>query len=211
MMSLDKFMGDETQPKAQLSPYDSIDLTYGFGGMQNELKLYCRVNNDLSNNRRKNLRSSYEFLPIRSGSMRLVLFDPPFVIDPGNPQVAVFDASNGFSPSFSTYKYGAYKSAERMRKSLFLCMHEIARVLEPGGIAVFKWCDTSKSFNWAKGLIPSKLRLERVSMRRSKTYPRNSSNNVHSTFFIWLKRQAPLRTETAPVDPILHDNGEEER
>jgi hypothetical protein len=192
-----------TLPKRENpSFYDKIDLTYGFGGMQNELKLYCTVNNDLSVNRKKNLRSSYEFLPIRTGSMKLVLFDPPFVIDPSNPQQAVFDPYNGMNPAFATLKYGAYKSTDRMRKSLILTLREIARVLEPGGIAVFKWCDTSKSYSWARGLIPSSLKLDRVTIRRSAAY------GYHSTFFIRLKRLA-LSTQAAPSPSVLHDNGEE--
>lgn len=201
-MSLDSW----TLPKRDNpSFYDRIDLTYGFGGMQNELKLYCTVNNDLSVNRKKNLRSSYEHLPIRSGSMKLVLFDPPFAIDSSNPQQAVFDAYHGLNPSFATYKYGAYKSADRMRKSLILTLREIARILEPGGIAVFKWCDTSKSFSWARGLIPSSFKLDRITVRRSTAY------SHHSTFFIRLKRQASSNTSTVTSPSVLHDNGKEER
>ena len=158
-----------------------MDLTYGFGGVQTELKLYPVLNNDLSKNRKRNIRFSYEQIPFRDQSMNLVLFDPPFAIDNLNSQQAVFDAYHGMNPAFATYKYGAYSDVQRMRKSLYLTFREIRRILVPGGLCVFKWCDTAKSFSWVRAIFLTDFTMERVTVRRSTAY----SN--HATFFIYLR------------------------
>lgn len=70
-------------------------------------------------------------MPFSDGTFRLVVFDPPHLIHAGES-------------SWLAKKYGKL-DRENWREDLKAGFGECFRVLEPGGVLVFKWCEDQVS------------------------------------------------------------------
>lgn len=70
-------------------------------------------------------------MPFNDGAFRLVVFDPPHLIHAGES-------------SWLAKKYGKLDQ-KTWRENLKSGFRECFRVLEPGGILVFKWCEDQVS------------------------------------------------------------------
>src|SRR5712692_11109780 len=98
--------------EGEIAGYKVLDMTYGFGGMQNEVKTWADIGCDLSRFRNAGLRCSFQALPIRDGSLRTVLFDPPHVLDARNTLLGSVNPVGGLGPVLATWKYGCYRTVE---------------------------------------------------------------------------------------------------
>lgn len=73
----------------------------------------------------------FRAMPFSDGTFRLVVFDPPHLLHAGES-------------SWLARKYGKL-DRETWREDLKAGFRECFRVLEPGGILVFKWCEDQVS------------------------------------------------------------------
>ena len=76
---------------------------------------------------RPDVVGDFRAMPFSDGTFRLVVFDPPHLLHAGES-------------SWLARKYGKL-DRETWREDLSAGFRECFRVLEPGGILVFKWCE----------------------------------------------------------------------
>jgi len=157
-------------------------MTYGFGGMQFEVKIWADVNLDMSRFRRANLRGSFQLLPFRDGSLETVLFDPPHVLDQRNTLLGSVNPVGGLGPVLATWKYGCYRTVDQLRKALYVGSREAYRVLVRNGTFIFKWSDAEKSFNWAAASIDPRFKTERIHIQKS------GAGTGHRCFYMWYRK-----------------------
>lgn len=97
----------------------------------------------------------FRALPYENDSFRLVAFDPPHIKRAG-------------PKSWLAAKYG--KLADNWQDDLALGFSECFRVLEPGGILVFKWNETQIKVREVLALVPAKPLFGQVSGRSGMTH-----------------------------------------
>jgi len=104
-----------------------LDPTYGAGGFYRKIPRpkYCF---DLSPRLAAVGKADARFLPIKSKSLRSIIFDPPFLARGGE---------NGIMNS----KYGAGGLPDELWSLFYQAMCEFVRVLKPQGVLVFKCQD----------------------------------------------------------------------
>ena len=94
-------------------------------------------------------------LPYPDGSFRLVVFDPPHLVHAG-------------PKSWLAAKYG--KLSDNWRDDIRRGFAECLRVLEPGGILVFKWNETQVKVGEVLALCPIKPLFGHISGRKGLTH-----------------------------------------
>lgn len=94
-------------------------------------------------------------LPYADGSFRLVAFDPPHLVKAG-------------PKSWLAAKYG--KLSDNWRDDLRKGFAECFRVLEEGGVLVFKWNETQVKLSEVLALTPEKPLFGQVSGRKGMTH-----------------------------------------
>ena len=97
----------------------------------------------------------FRALPYPTDSFKLIAFDPPHVVRAG-PR------------SWLAAKYG--KLGQDWREDLRQGFSECFRVLEPGGVLVFKWNETQVKLAEVLELTPEKPLFGQVSGRRGMTH-----------------------------------------
>lgn len=169
--------------QGEIAGYRVLDMTFGLGGMQNEVKVWADLNLDLSAYRKINLKGSFQTLPIREGSLRTVLFDPPHVLDQRNTLLGSVNPIGGLGPVLATWKYGCYRTVDQLRKALYQGSREAYRVLEDGGTLIFKWSDAEKSFNWAVASIDKRFDTERIHIQKS------GAGTGRHVYYVWYRKR----------------------
>lgn len=94
-------------------------------------------------------------LPYPDGQFRLVVFDPPHLVRAG-------------AKSWLAAKYG--KLSDNWRDDIRRGFVECLRVLEPGGILVFKWNETQVRVGEVLALCPIKPLFGHISGRKGLTH-----------------------------------------
>ena len=97
----------------------------------------------------------FRALPYPDGRFKLVAFDPPHLVRAG-------------PKSWLAAKYG--KLSEDWRDDLRRGFAECFRVLEPGGVLVFKWNETQVKLTEVLALTPQKPLFGQISGRRGMTH-----------------------------------------
>lgn len=97
----------------------------------------------------------FRALPYPDGRFKLVAFDPPHLVRAG-------------PKSWLAAKYG--KLSEDWRDDLRRGFAECFRVLEPGGVLVFKWNETQVKLAEVLALTPQKPLFGQISGRRGMTH-----------------------------------------
>ena len=97
----------------------------------------------------------FRALPFSEGCFRLVAFDPPHLVQAG-PR------------SWLAAKYG--KLGKDWRDGLPQGFSECFRVLEPGGVLVFKWNETQVKVREVLALTPERPLFGQVSVRGGLTH-----------------------------------------
>ena len=97
----------------------------------------------------------FRYLPYPDCSFKLVAFDPPHVVRAG-PR------------SWLAAKYG--KLGQDWRDDLRQGFAECFRVLEPGGVLVFKWNETQVKLDEVLATTPERPLFGQVSGRRGMTH-----------------------------------------
>jgi hypothetical protein len=158
----------------------ALDLTHGFGLMPVELKLaHGFTKLDVRGVRRPHVRADFRYVPFRSGQFRLVLYDPPHLTDFGTE---ANKEKHGRHPIVE--RYSAFRDVADLRKSCYLAFREIARILAPQGVLIFKWNEYIKKIDWVLRLVPFEL----VETRRVLAGQRRNETRHQRTFFIYFKR-----------------------
>lgn len=133
--------------------FDKSDQRVLFGDIREERHIL----KDRQYNRvlevKPDVRLDFTALPFDSGSFRLVVFDPPHLIRAGNK-------------SWLAKKYGRLGDnwQEDIRKGFSECF----RVLEAGGILIFKWNENQIRVNDILALTDEKPIFGHVSMKHKK-------------------------------------------
>lgn len=97
----------------------------------------------------------FRCLPYPDGQFRLVVFDPPHLVRAG-------------AKSWLAAKYG--KLSDNWRDDIRRGFAECLRVLEPGGILVFKWNETQVKVGEVLALCPIKPLFGHISGRKGLTH-----------------------------------------
>jgi SAM-dependent methyltransferase len=97
----------------------------------------------------------FRALPFKDGEFRLVAFDPPHLVRAG-------------PKSWLAAKYG--KLSNNWRNDIARGFTECFRVLEPGGVLVFKWNETQVKLKEVLELTPNKPLFGQVSGRKGMTH-----------------------------------------
>ena len=101
------------------------------------------------------VRMDFRNLPYRDNTFKLVAFDPPHLIRAGQK-------------SWMAAKYG--KLSKNWRDDLRQGFLECFRVLEPGGVLVFKWNETQVGVKEVVDLSPVRPLFGNLSGRSGKTH-----------------------------------------
>lgn len=97
----------------------------------------------------------FRAMPFDDGAFRMVVFDPPHLVSAG-PQ------------SWLAAKYG--KLSENWREDLKQGFAECWRVLEPGGVLIFKWNETQVKVKEVLALAPAEPMFGHLSGRKGLTH-----------------------------------------
>jgi len=138
------------------------------------------TNFDIQGSRNPHVRGDFCLAPFKSCRFDLILFDPPHLTDFGTVK-----NKQAYGSHPLVQRYGGFKNIGDMRKSLYLAFREIARMLAPDGILIFKWGEYIKNIEWVLRMLPSELREEKrvlVSQRRNNT-------RRQRTFFVWIRKK----------------------
>jgi hypothetical protein len=158
-----------------LSPNpENLNLTYGFGLMEKDLKLSQGFTNfDIDRTRKPHIVGDFRYAPFRSGMFKKLLFDPPHLTDFGT---AANHEKHGAHPL--VIRYGGFKNVANMKKSLYLAFREILRMLAPGGICIFKWNEYILDIGPVIRMTPQKLRPVKTTPRRPAPQQHPASTDV---------------------------------
>jgi len=209
-LSLDRFI--EAKPK-QIAGFlvedcwselnlDQLDVTMGQKGVQRELQRRYGVNGgytntDLrrttSNGAHPHIQADFQHLPFRSGHFKIILFDPPFLVDRRSlsghdyrrryfQHYTVQVNKSGHAASIGE-NYGLWISREQLRKQLYAAFTELRRILHPNGRIIFKWTDSDATLKYALSL-KNGLVVEKT-MKRKSGYRLKASA---TTYYVWLRR-----------------------
>lgn len=97
----------------------------------------------------------FRAMPFDDGAFRMVVFDPPHLVSAG-PR------------SWLAAKYG--KLSENWREDLRQGFAECWRVLEPGGVLIFKWNETQVKVKEVLALAPAEPMFGHLSGRKGLTH-----------------------------------------
>lgn len=112
-----------------------LDATFGKGGFWPTADMgIVRIRSDrmACGNPAQNLRADFTALPFQSGSIESMVLDPPFIHAAGK------DSAMG-------KQFGSYPTQFALRLAYRRAILEAARVLQPGGVLVFKCQDIVES------------------------------------------------------------------
>ena len=190
---------------------EQIDVTMGQKWMQKELQRRFGLNGGYLNTDlrmktrmgdRPHARADFTNLPFRSDWFKLILFDPPFLVDRHSisghdyrtSQFAHFTGApnpgvklpktvpNDQYHGKQLIDFGAWPTRTALRKHLFRAFTELRRVLAPDGRIIFKWTNSDTPLKFALSL-KNGLEVERVWKRRSK------GGNLKTTYYVWLSKR----------------------
>ncbi|MBC2712896.1 MAG: hypothetical protein HGJ94_18460 [Desulfosarcina sp.] len=106
-----------------------LDCTYRIGGLYRNGVVTPRWKMDIAPRTRDTIPADVTALPFKSGSLKAIIFDPPFF-------------AAGSTKSNLRMKYGGFKTMDALWDMYRLSLQEIYRVLRIGGVLVFKCQDS---------------------------------------------------------------------
>lgn len=168
-------------------------MTMGQKWMQKDIHRAFGVNGGYTNlawkrgdlKGKPHVKGDFTMAPFRTGSFRLILWDPPHLSGPSNLLLARMNDAKSFVDAAHTWRvFGWFDNIGHMRKQLYLAFREIDRLLTPDGVAIFKWSPRMKPLKWALSLRPSTLTVIRVHERKSRGY-----STKWPTYHVWLGRR----------------------
>ncbi len=176
-----------------------IDLTYGKGGMWRGVESAPVKRFDLNPSGPEVEKADVRKLPLASGSVYSVLFDPPFIAKGGGWGKMV-------------RRYGAFPTPKKLNDFYKKSLSEIYRVLKINGWLVFKcmdFCNARK--NWffhchifnlaaARGFYPKDLFIlkakSRIRPHNFRAETQQYARKYHCYFWIFKKTRADYSTWT---------------
>lgn len=161
---------------------EALDLTHGVGLMPIDLKLaHGFTKLDIRSSRRPHVRADFRYTPFKSSQFKLILYDPPHLTDFGT---AENKAKHGTHPLVK--RYGGFRDVADLRKSVYLALREVARLLSVDGVCIFKWNEYIKKIDWVLRLVPPEL----VETKRVLAGQRRNETRHQRTFFVYFRRVA---------------------
>lgn len=170
------------------------DLTYGNGKFYQEIpEPYLKF--DICPQVPGVISASSSALPVSSGSLKSVVFDPPFL-------TYVRDAREGNGNMVMAKRFGGYWRYDELEAHYRETLAEAHRVLEKAGIVVFKCqdiihnhkmhCTHVNVINWASGLfrlkdlfiLPAKHRMPIPQQEGTKKKQQKHARIFHSYFLV---------------------------
>lgn len=112
-----------------------LDCTYSKGGFWKNLPQPINKT-DLYPVNESVIYASSENLPFEDGSMRSIMYDPPFVV------AGKTYRDNKEGSSIIAKRFEGYGSYEELKKNYYYTLKELYRVCKNGGVLVFKCQDT---------------------------------------------------------------------
>lgn len=112
-----------------------LDCTYSSGNFWKNLK-GPKIKTDLFPKNDTIIQADSENLPFEDGSMRSIMYDPPFVIAGKSYR------DNKEGSSIIAKRYEGYESYGHLTRNYYNTLKELYRITEKGGIVVFKCQDT---------------------------------------------------------------------
>jgi SAM-dependent methyltransferase len=116
-----------------------LDATYGRGNFYKTEISEPKYKFDLFPHNSKIDQADARKLPIKNNSIKTIMFDPPFLATKGK-SLKIVDESNKINKRF-----GVYPTEKELFKFYALALKEFYRILEEGGILIFKCQDKVSS------------------------------------------------------------------
>lgn len=118
------------------------------------------------------IECDFTHLPFENSSFKLVVFDPPHLLrNTGKSKMADMYGSLNVRSSPTGYQQIKYGALYSDWKDMLQCgFSECFRVLEPGGVLIFKWNETDIPVKEILKLTPIKPLFGNRSGKSSKTH-----------------------------------------
>lgn len=127
-----------------------LDATYSQGKFWTQATGHIRViGTDLDPKGAKDARADFRHLPFRSGSVDVVVLDPPYICDPGRGK-----------PGVMSSRFGAYASVEEMRAAVEAGCREAWRVARIGAIVKTQDHVHNSRKVWMSGWVAGAMPVE---------------------------------------------------
>lgn len=127
-----------------------LDATYSQGKFWTQATGHIRViGTDLDQKGAKDARADFRHLPFRSGSVDVVVLDPPYICDPGRGK-----------PGVMSSRFGAYASVEEMRAAVKAGCREAWRVARLGAIVKTQDHVHNSRKVWMSGWVAGAMPVE---------------------------------------------------
>lgn len=117
-----------------------LDLTYSRGGFYRKgIVKEPTLKFDISPRTKDTIKGDSRFLPFKDESFGCIIFDPPFLATTGK------SLTNGNEGNKMARRFGVFSNEDELWNYYTSSMEEVARVLKPKGILIFKCQDKVSS------------------------------------------------------------------
>ena len=196
-----------------------LDCTYSSGNFWKNLK-GPKIKTDLFPKNDTIIQADSENLPFEDGSMRSIMYDPPFVIAGKSYR------DNKEGSSIIAKRYEGYESYGHLTRNYYNTLKELYRITEKGGIVVFKCQDTVSGgknhfthcliMNMAIniGFYPRDMFVlhnnVRINSFGTKWTKQEHARKYHSYFWVFEKVKPRVKYDFAiPVEVTISQDSEE--
>ena len=186
-----------------------LDPTYSVGNFYKKLK-QPKYKFDLEPQSKDVIQADCRKLPIKSKTIKTIMFDPPFLIDYERENVGNIKK-----------RFSFYKNFDELYKFYYDSMLEFSRILKIGGILIFKCQDAkysknhfshSEIYNMSLKLnyepLDLFILLAKSRMIASNGGQQKSARKFHSYFWVFKKKKASRMLATDKINDatLLQEN-----
>lgn len=196
-----------------------LDCTYSTGNFWKNLK-GPKIKTDLFPKNDNIIQADSENLPFEDGSMKSIMYDPPFVIAGKSYR------DNKEGSSIIAKRYEGYESYAHLTRNYYNTLKELYRITEKGGIVVFKCQDTVSGgknhfthcliMNMAVniGFYPRDMFVlhnnVRINSFGTKWTKQEHARKYHSYFWVFEKVKPRVKYDfTGSIESVISQDSEE--
>jgi hypothetical protein len=191
-----------------------LDCTYSTGNFWKNLP-QPKIKSDLFPKNDTIIEASSENLPFEDGSMKSIMYDPPFVIAGKSYR------DNKDGSSIIAKRYEGYETYSHLMKNYYNTLKELYRVCEKDGYVVFKCQDTVSGgknhfthvmvMNMAQelGFYPRDLFILTTNVRinsfGTKWTKQEHARKYHSYFWVFEKVKPRVKYDFSKIEPYSEE------
>lgn len=191
-----------------------LDCTYSTGNFWKNLP-QPKIKSDLFPKNDTIIEASSENLPFDDGSMKSIMYDPPFVIAGKSYR------DNKDGSSIIAKRYEGYETYSHLMKNYYNTLKELYRICEKDGYVVFKCQDTVSGgknhfthvmvMNMAQelGFYPRDLFILTTNVRinsfGTKWTKQEHARKYHSYFWVFEKVKPRVKYDFSKIEPYSEE------